>query len=252
MSIVGSAALHGGAALIILTALSLIGFAGMASLAVGRWQLAVERRAVLAVPASLAVGSLLVGWTSFIVGTFIGTAVIVPLFAVAVLVSLTRVRPWARDVARCAARLAALVKANVLATMALALVVDLAVPQLLLPVVDSDGLAYHVAMPKLYLLTGHVWFVPWTVTGAFVQMMEMITIIEVRLAGGETAKFVHFGYFLASLATLALAVHRGRRTRPAAMLAPLLYAAAPVVLAPAGSAFLDQPAVCFVLTGRLL
>jgi hypothetical protein len=245
MGIVVSAALHGGAALILLAALSLIGFAAMPS----RLR---PRRAVLTIPASLAVGSLAVGWTSFLAGTFIGTAAILPLFAAGVLASLIRARAWARDVRRCLARLVALARANLLATAVLAVIGLLVVPQLLLPLVDSDGLAYHVALPKLYVLTGHVWFVPWTVTSALVQSMEMIYLIGFRLAGGETAKFLHFGYFLASLGTLALAVHRGRRTRAAAMLAPLLYASAPVVLAPAGAAFVDHAATFFVLTGALI
>jgi len=46
MGIVVSAALHGGAALILLAALSLIGFAATRSLAVGRWPLAEEGRAM--------------------------------------------------------------------------------------------------------------------------------------------------------------------------------------------------------------
>ena len=94
MGIVVSAALHGGAALILLSALSLIGFAAMRALAVGRWQLAVEDRAIISIPASLAVGSLVVGWTSFLAGTFIGTSAILPLFAAGLLASLIRARAW--------------------------------------------------------------------------------------------------------------------------------------------------------------
>src|ERR1051325_6214113 len=115
----------------VLAALSLVGYAMMSSLAVGRWQLA-----VVAVPASLAVGSLFIGWTAFLLGTFIGAWTILPLFVLATLVSLVRVRPWARDLARCARRLAALARANVLATVALAVVILMVVPQLLLPLVD--------------------------------------------------------------------------------------------------------------------
>src|SRR5258708_2227795 len=137
MDIVVSAALHGGAALIILAALSLIG-----SFAVGRWPLAVERRAVISIPASLAIGSLLVGWTSYLAGTFLGTWAILPLFAILTLGSLLHVRAWAHDVVRCLARLGALTRANLLATAVLALIALLVVPQLLLPLVDSDGLAY--------------------------------------------------------------------------------------------------------------
>src|SRR5205809_6732947 len=111
MGIVVSAALHGGAALILLAALSLIGFAAMPS----RLR---PRRAVLTIPASLAVGSLVVGWMTFLAGTFIGTRAIVLLFALGVLASLIRMRAWARDLSRCAVRLAMLARANLLATAA--------------------------------------------------------------------------------------------------------------------------------------
>src|SRR5437868_2474338 len=94
MGIVVAAALHGGAAVVVLGALSLIGW-----LAVGRGP-----STAASIPASLAVGSLLFGWTAFLLGTFIGTWTILPLFVVATLLSLVRVRPWARHVARCARR----------------------------------------------------------------------------------------------------------------------------------------------------
>ena len=255
MGIVVAAALHGGAALIILAALSLIGYAAMRSLADDRWPLRLrsgQALAVISIPASLTIGSLLVGWTGFLIGTFIGTRAMLPLFAAATLLSLTRLRLWARDVARCAARVAALARANLLGTAALALVVVMVLPQLLLPLVDSDGLTYHVGQPKLFVLTGRVSFVPWTFTSSLVETIEMIYLLAFRIAGGETAKFIHFGYFLASLATLALAVHRSRRTRAAAMLAALLYAASPVVLVPAGAAFTDHAAMFFILSGALV
>ena len=244
MSIVAAAALHGVAALVILAALSMVGFAAMpASIRPGR--------AALAIPASLAAGTLAVGWCSWIAGTFIGTAAIVPLFAIAAIASLVRAREWARNARRCFALIIKLAKANPVATIVIALLVIASLPQLLLPLVDSDGLAYHVALPKLFLLTGHVWYVPWTFAGALPQTLEMIYLVALRVAGGETAKFIHFGFFLASLGTLAVATYRPRM-RSAAMLAPMLYAAAPVVLAPASAAFTDHAAVFCVIAATLL
>src|SRR5438045_8771247 len=137
MGIVVAAALHGGAAVVVLAALSLIGYAAMRSV-VRRWSF------VVAVPCSLAVGSLLVGWTAFLLGAFIGTWTILPLFALATLLSLVRVRPWAHDMACVARRLAALAKADLPATIALALVILMVLPQLLLPLVDSEIGRAHV------------------------------------------------------------------------------------------------------------
>ncbi len=245
IGVLASGVVHVGVALLLLGALSLIGFAALPA----RLR---PRHAVLVAPLSLAIGSLLVGWTSWMVGTFIGTSWIVPLFGVMVLLSLWRTASWASSLARCGARLGALARANRLAAAALALVVALTLPQLLLPLADSDGIAYQVALPKLFLLTGRVWFVPWTVVSAFPQAINMIYLIALRIAGGETAKFIHCGFFIASLATLALTIHRGRRTRAAAVIAPLLYAAAPVVLAPAGAAFVDHAATFCLAAAALM
>src|SRR5207247_4645051 len=80
-----------------MAALSLMGFAATPSRLM-------PRRAVLSIPPSLAVGSLLVGWTSWMAGTFIGTRAILLLFAAAAPISLMRTRERVRDLARCGAR----------------------------------------------------------------------------------------------------------------------------------------------------
>lgn len=245
IGVLASGVLHAGAAALLLALLSLIGFAALPA----GFR---TRRAVLAAPASLAVGLLLVGWTSWMAGTFLGTSSILPLFAALVLLSLIRANRWRLSVARCGARLMLLAKANPVGACGVALVIAMMLPQLLLPLADSDGIAYHVALPKLFLLTGHVWFVPWTFVSAFPQAVNMIYLIALRIAGGETAKFIHAGFFVASLATLALTVHRGRHTRAAAMIAPFLYAAAPVVLAPAGAAFVDHAAAFSIGAAALI
>src|SRR5579872_748221 len=137
MGIAVAATLHAGAALVILAALSLIGFAAMPA--------AVRpRRAALSIPASLAAGTLAFGWTAWLAGTFIGTRAIVPLFVAAAIASLPRLGAWARDLGRFAVRVGQLARASLVATVALALLVIACAPQLLLPLVDSDGLAYHV------------------------------------------------------------------------------------------------------------
>jgi hypothetical protein len=193
-----------------------------------------------------------VGWSSWLIGTFIGTRFLIVWFALLVLGAAFRARGWARSSARWFALLGRILRSNLPAAFALAAICLLALPPLLLPLADSDGIAYHVAMPKLFLMTGHVWFVPWTVVSALPQTMEMIYLIALRIAGGETAKFIHFEFFLMSLATLTMTMPRSRRYRSAALLAPILYAAAPVVLAPAGAAFVDHASAFFIATAALL
>lgn len=237
-------AAHATAALLILAALSLIGFALLPP--------RLRARARLAFPAALALGSLLVGWSSWLIGTFIGTHVLVGYFVLLMLMSAVRGRAWAISAGRWFTLFGRIARSNVLAACALAAIVLLTLPPLLLPLADSDGIAYHVALPKLFYMTGHVSFLPWTVVSALPQTMEMINLLALRIAGGETAKFLHFGYFAMSLMTLAMTMPRSPRARVAALLAPILYAAAPVVLAPAGAAFVDHASTFFIATGALL
>jgi hypothetical protein len=237
--------LHAAVAAAILTALSLIGFA-----ATPRTIRPASSR--LSVPFSLSAGTLLVGMTAWVVGSTIGTVAILPLEALLLAASLLRCGEWARAVRRVGRELGRLARANIAAAIAAIGLIALLLPQLLLPAVDSDGLRYHLALPKLFLLSGRIFFYPWDQSGSYPQLAESIYLIAMRLGGGETAKFIHAGYFIASLAVLGLLVHRNRNTRRAALLAAALFAAAPVVVAPATAAFIDHAALFHLATAALL
>ncbi len=223
--------LHAAAALLLAIDLSLIGFAAM--------------------PARLSAGALVVGWSAFLAGTFIGTRAILPLLALASALALLRARVWWTMARRALRDLGALAAANPAATAATLVVAALILPQLLLPVVDSDGLRYHLALPKLFAMTGSVFYYPWDVTGALPHAAEML-YLTLLPAGGEAAKFLHAFFFLATLPVIALIAAAHPRTRRVAMLAPLFYAAAPVVLAPAGAAFTDHIAMFHIAVAALL
>jgi hypothetical protein len=215
-------------AVAIIVGLSLIGYA-----------LLPRTRARLAMPLSLSAGTLATGWAMWLAGTLVSTRAAFVVAAALLLVSLRALPRWWRDCRRAGRELAALGRRW--SALLLAIPLALAVPQLLLPIVDSDGLRYHAAFPKLFRLTGRVFFYPWDVTGAFPQTAEMIYMLR-----PESAKLIHFCFFLATLATLALAVHRRRRDRTAAVIAPFLLAVSPVVLAPAPAAFIDHIALFHV------
>ncbi|HEV2721268.1 MAG TPA: hypothetical protein VG323_14695, partial [Thermoanaerobaculia bacterium] len=191
-------------------------------------------QARLAIPLSLSFGTLVTGWSMWIAGTLISTRAAFVVAAALLLISLRALPRWWRDWVRVLRELAGLGWGWLLMAVPLAL----AIPQLLLPIVDSDGLRYHAAFPKLFRLTGRVFFYPWDVTGAFPQTAEMIYMLR-----PESAKLIHFCFFLASCATLALLVHRRRRDRAAAVAAPFLFAVSPVVLGPAAAAFIDHVAL---------
>jgi hypothetical protein len=243
--IAATAAVHAAAAAVLLLLLSLIGYAALPA----RLRPASAR---LALPLSLSAGTLLTGWLTFVSGSLLGTWSLLPVFALLVLFSLRSLRPWAADLGRVARLLAALVKASPFSALLLSVPVLLLAPALLLPLVDSDGLRYHVALPKLFLLTGQVFRYEWDVTGCFPQGAEMMYMLALRLSGGETAKFLHAGFFLSSLAVLALITHSGRASRSAALLAPFLFAVTPLAISPAPAAFTDHIALFHVGVATLL
>jgi hypothetical protein len=221
-------------ALALVSACSLVGFSLLP------WR----PRARYSVPLSLSFGTLVVGSITWIVGTLIGTTAAMVAASLLLVVSLRSVVTWRDALVRFARELLPLLKQPAAILVALLLLTVL--PQLALPLIDSDGLRYHAALPKLYLLQGEVTYYPYDVTGAYPQTAEMLYMLGIAAWGGEVAKVIHFLFFCATLATLALTVHRGRSTRTAAVLAPFLYAAAPVALLPAGSAFIDHIVVFHV------
>jgi hypothetical protein len=209
-------------------------------------------RALLRLLTSVSVGTTALGVLIWVCGTLLGTWTAVPLAGLATLAAAVRAPVWWRTVRRATRYLASLVRANLVLSALLALLLLALVPILLVPLIDADGLRYHVALPKLYLMVGRVFLYPYDVAAAFPQNIEMWYLLGLKLAPGEVAKFFHCLYFLGSLAALAALVHRNRRTRPAALLAPLLFAASPVALIPAGHAFTDHAALFHVATAVLL
>ncbi len=210
-------------------------------------------QAFLTLPLAASVGMTTVGVVVWTVGAVIGTTTAILLAVAMMAAGLTAAKMWWRDVRVLARRVSALLRHNLLlAGLGLA-TVALAVPQLLLPVVDSDGLRYHLALAKLYLLEGRVVFYPWDVHAAFPQAVEAVQMLGLRAAGGEVAKFLHFGAFLGSLVVLILLLHRGRGSRrTAAVCAPWFFAASPAVLAASGAAFIDLFVVFHVGVAALL
>src|SRR5438046_2138357 len=159
------------------------------------------RLARLAVPLSLSAGALLVGWTSWIAGTLLGTGFVLPLAALLFALSLSTAREAIRAALRVGRELFALLaRQKALAALLVGLVL-LTVPQLLLPLCDSDGTRYHVAFAKLFVLEGHVFPYRWDVTGWYPQTAEMLYLIAYRIGCLQAPSLVHAGLFSASLAT---------------------------------------------------
>lgn len=206
----------------------------------------------LVVPLALSTGLLAVGWVTSVAGALLSTRAGVAAAILLILPAL-RLTPLAARKARAwARRLWALGRAGWPAGLALVAVGAAVIPQLLLPLVDSDGLRYHVALPKLFWLTNEVFRYPFDFAGALPQTTEMLYMLALPLGGGESAKLLHGMAWVAVLAAVATTAHRGRRWRHAAMVAPLALATSPVAAAPAGAAFTDHFALLHVVVALLL
>jgi hypothetical protein len=202
--------------------------------------------------ASVSVGTTALGVLIWVFASLIGTWTVGPIAGLACLAAAVRFPAWWRTTRRAVRYLGRLARANTIASALLTLLLLVLVPMLLVPPVDSDGLRYHLALPQLYLMAGRVFLYPYDVAAAFPQAIEMWYLLGLKLASAQADKFLHSLYFLGSLSALAATVHRSRRTRPATVLAPILFAASPVALIPAAHAFTDHAALFHVATAVLL
>lgn len=209
-------------------------------------------KAEVALPLAISVGMLATGWAGWVAGTAFGTRAVWVVWVVLLALGARAGGDLWRDAGRVFRRLLALGRSAPLLAAAFAAAALLLVPALFLPLLDSDGIRYQVAHPKLYLLTGEVSTYRWDVTGYFPQLAPMLYLVATALGGGEACKLVHAGFALLSAAALALLVHRGKRTRTAAVAAALLAFVAPVAAAPATAAFVDHVGLFHLLAAALL
>lgn len=234
-----SAAVAGAGAAFVLLAAWVVGFS-LLPLSARAWSGRVSA------PLALSIGALAVGWTVWVVGWVLGTTAAAVAAALMVAQAL-RVAPlfW-RRVRAWWVYLTRLARSSPVMCSAVGLVVTVVAIQAALPVVDSDGLRYHLALPKLFLLEGRISFYPYDVSGGLPQAGEMLYLLGLQLGRGEIAKWLHALFFLASVCLLVMTVHRGRSSRGPAWVAGLAFVASPVVLAPAGAAFVDHTALFHV------
>lgn len=234
-----------GAAALLLAALSLIGFALLP-------EAARPRRARLLLPLSLSAGALAVGWCSWVAGSLLGTRAVPVVFLLLAAISIPRARPFARTLGRALRELWLRTRAAPGAALLVLIPAAISIPALVAPLSDSDGIRYHAALPKLFLITGKVFLYPWDVTGALPESVEMLNMLLLPWTGGEGAKLLHFAFFVATLPVIALLVPVRATGRSAAALAAFFFAASPVALVPASAAFVDHAGLFHVATALLL
>lgn len=62
--------------------------------------------------------------------------------------------------------------------------------------VEWDSLSYHLAIPKLYLKAGRIYFVHFTSHASFPFTTEMLYTVGLALSGHGLAKLIHFAFFI--------------------------------------------------------
>ncbi|MEW6516281.1 MAG: hypothetical protein AB1439_05170 [candidate division FCPU426 bacterium] len=120
----------------------------------------------------------------------------------------------------------------------------------LTPAWDWDGVAYHLALPKIYLQAGGFVFRPDIYHNLFPQFTEMLFALGWWSPWGAAAKLVHFGFgLLAAAAVFSLA--RASRLGQAALLAAAFFYAQYLVHVESGTAFIDLATAAYAALALL-
>jgi hypothetical protein len=121
----------------------------------------------------------------------------------------------------------------------------------LAPPTDADSLAYHFALPKLFLTSGRIDFVPRAVDGAVPLLLHMTYLVALAL-GGETAMTVWTG--LSGWAAAALLFVLARRFMPLdwSLALVVVFLTTPAMIYGAGSGQVEARLAVFALAAVFL
>lgn len=103
---------------------------------------------------------------------------------------------------------------------------------------DWDGLAYHLAMPKLYLEAGRIFYVPFSSHSNFPFTVEMLYTLGLGLGSIALAKLFHLVFGVLAVTAIYLAARRHFGSKWAS-LGALIFAGMPIVAWEATVAYLD-------------
>jgi Dolichyl-phosphate-mannose-protein mannosyltransferase len=120
------------------------------------------------------------------------------------------------------------------------------IPFFVAPEVSTDSLTYHLLLPKIFLRSGNLHFVPLFVEASYPNLAEMNYIGILQLAGEIVCKCFHFWIGIAVLILLAKFVKK-INPNASSLLAPALFLSMPVVVIHLGWAWNDFLYTLFVL-----
>jgi len=111
---------------------------------------------------------------------------------------------------------------------------------------DWDGLAYHLAVPKMYLARHSIFYVPFMSHSNFPFLTEMLYTIGLSFGSVSVAKLFHFSMYIASAAAVYCLCRR-HLSPLAGGVGALLFMSVPVVFWEAGSAYTDIATALYMI-----
>lgn len=121
----------------------------------------------------------------------------------------------------------------------------------LMPSVDWDGVAYHLALPKIYWQHQGFVFRPDIFHNLFPQFMEMLYSIGLITAFGQPAKVIHFEFGLMAAAVVAVLAKQLKCPPLWAGLAMLLFYGQYIVHIESGTTFVELAYTFYFLLGLM-
>ncbi len=121
----------------------------------------------------------------------------------------------------------------------------------LMPSVDWDGLAYHLALPKLYMQHHGFVFRPDIFHNLFPQFMEMLYSFGLLTPFGQAAKIIHFEFGVVSALAVFVLIRKISAHARWAMVGMLLFYMQYIVHMESGTSFIELGYTFFALLGML-
>ncbi len=137
--------------------------------------------------------------------------------------------------------------ATVIAVLVLVTIAGIALISALAPPVwdDWDGLAYHLAVPKLYLDHGGIYFIDYITHSNFPFLVEMLFALGLT-TGAVAAKLVHFAIYILTMGAISTVISKHFNNR-GHFIALVLFASSPIIMWEAGCAYVDIASALFIV-----
>lgn len=195
---------------------------------------------------SFAIGYGILGWLLFLAGVA-GLFSSLPLVALLVLGSLGLITlrgSVAKTVDRSESAPWGLFDGVLFAALAVALFLDLL--EGLAPPADADSLAYHFALPKLFITEGRLFFIERAMDGA-VPLLNQMTYIPALALGGETAMTLWTMFSGWAVTALLYSICRRHMDRRWSLAVAVIFLTVPAVIYGGGSGQVEVRNALFIL-----